>query len=152
MIRTSFQNNRYPNLVQSWPTQMKPRKTDLLRAKFLNNFNDFVDFSRNLRVFEEVKRPRIGRRWTMYYFSERIWCKLSKKSKLSMNFCLEKISSEELVWMGGAAGVWAVELFGTTNLGDIIIFVLSKDQSFRIRSAFGDPEQFLILVSHLVRI
>jgi hypothetical protein len=51
--------------------------------------------------------------------------------------------------MGGATGIWPVELFSNTYFGEIIIFELSKDQAFRIWSAFENPDQFLILVTHL---
>jgi hypothetical protein len=53
---------------------------------------------------------------------------------------------------GGAAGIWAMHFFGHTYFDEITIFVLSKDQTFRIRSTFGNPEQFLILVTHLVKV
>jgi hypothetical protein len=46
--------------------------------------------------------------WDIYYFSEKIRCRLSKNSKLSRNFGFEKISSGALVQMGGATGIWAV--------------------------------------------
>jgi hypothetical protein len=49
-----------------------------------------------------------------------------------------------------AEGVWAMDLFSTTYFDEIIIFELSKDQTFKIRFTFGNPEQFLILVIHLV--
>ncbi len=43
-----------------------------------------------------------------------------------------------------------MDLFSTTYFGEIIIFVVSKDQTFKIRSTLMNPEQFLILVTHLV--
>ncbi len=52
--------------------------------------------------------------------------------------------------MGGATGFWAMHIFSSTDFEEIIIFGLSKDQTFRIWSTFMDPEQFLILVTHLV--
>ncbi len=51
---------------------------------------------------------------------------------------------------GRAAGIWAVDLFSTTYFGEIIIFELCKNQTFRIRCTLMNPEQFLILVTHLV--
>jgi hypothetical protein len=51
---------------------------------------------------------------------------------------------------GGTAGIWAVDLFSTTYFGEIIIFELSKDQTFRIRCTLMDPEQILILLTHLL--
>jgi hypothetical protein len=46
------------------------------------------------------------------------------------------------VHMGGAAGIWTVVFFSITYFGEINIFELSKDQTFRIRSTFMDPEPF----------
>ncbi len=51
---------------------------------------------------------------------------------------------------GRAAGIWAVDLFSTTYFDEIIIFELSKDQTFRIRCTLMNPEQILILVTHLL--
>ncbi len=53
--------------------------------------------------------------------------------------------------MGGAAGIWAMYFLSSTNFDKIIIFGLNKDQTFRIRSTFMNPGQFLILVSHLFK-
>jgi hypothetical protein len=44
----------------------------------------------------------------------------------------------------------AVGLFTSTCLDEIVIFVLSKDQTFRKYSAFENSEQFSILVPHLI--
>ncbi len=52
----------------------------------------------------------------------------------------------------GAAGILAVDLFSTTYFGKIIIFVVSKDQTFRIRCTLMNPEQFLILVPYLITV
>jgi hypothetical protein len=43
-----------------------------------------------------------------------------------------------------------VDLFSTTYFGEIIIFVVNKDQTFRIRCTLMNPEEFLILVPHLI--
>ncbi len=53
--------------------------------------------------------------------------------------------------MGGVAGIRAVVLFSTTYFGEISIFGLSKDQTFRIWSTLMNPEQFLILVTYLLK-
>ncbi len=45
--------------------------------------------------------------------------------------------------------VWTMELFSIIS-GEIIIFVFSKDQTFRKWSAFENSEQCLILVTHLL--
>jgi hypothetical protein len=55
------------------------------------------------------------------------------------------------LFTGGAAGILAVDLFSTTYFGEIIIFELSKDQTFRIRCTLMNPEQFLILVTYLLK-
>jgi hypothetical protein len=55
-----------------------------------------------------------------------------KNSKLSINFGFEKKNSGGSLCTGGAAGIWPVVFFGTTYFGEIIIFGLSKDQTFRI--------------------
>ncbi len=72
-----------------------------------------------------------------------------KNSKLSINSCFEKSFSGGSLCTRGAAGIWAVDLFSTTYFGEIIIFVVSKDQTFRIRCTLMNPEQFLILVPYL---
>jgi hypothetical protein len=43
--------------------------------------------------------------------------------------------------MGNAAGIWAMHFFSSTYFDEIIIFGLSKDQTFRIRSTFVNPEK-----------
>ncbi len=50
----------------------------------------------------------------------------------------------------GAAEIWAVDFFSTTDFDENIIFVLSKDHTFRIRCTLMNPAQFLILVTHLI--
>ncbi len=45
-----------------------------------------------------------------------------------------------------------MDLFSITYFGEIIIFVVSKDQTFRIRCTLMNPEQFLILVPYLILI
>ncbi len=50
----------------------------------------------------------------------------------------------------GAAGFRAMHIFSSTYFDEIIIFELSKDQTFRIWSTFMNPEQFLILVLYLL--
>jgi hypothetical protein len=43
-----------------------------------------------------------------------------------------------------------MDLFSTTYFGEIIIFVVSKEQTFRIRCTLMNPEQFLISVPYLL--
>ncbi len=74
-----------------------------------------------------------------------------KKSKFSINSCFAKNFSGGSLCTRSAAGIWAVDLFSTTYFGEIIIFVVSKDQTFRIRCTLMNPEQFLILVPYLIR-
>jgi hypothetical protein len=52
--------------------------------------------------------------------------------------------------MGGAAGFRAMQIFSTTYFDEIIIFKLSKGQTFRIRCTLMNPEQILILVIPLL--
>jgi hypothetical protein len=52
--------------------------------------------------------------------------------------------------MRSVAGVWAVQLFITTYFDENVIFELSDTQTFRTRSTFMNPAQFLILVTQLV--
>jgi hypothetical protein len=52
-----------------------------------------------------------------------------KRSKLSINVCFEE-NFRNFVCTG-VAGVWAVQLFSTTDFDEIIIFGLSKNQTFR---------------------
>ncbi len=73
-----------------------------------------------------------------------------KNSKFSINSCFEKKFSGKSLCTRGAAGNWAVDLFSTIYFGEIIIFVVSKDQTFRIRCTLMNPEQFLILVPYLI--
>jgi hypothetical protein len=47
--------------------------------------------------------------------------------------------------MEGAAGIWAMHFFSSTYFDENVIFVLSKDQTFRIRFSFGNPEIVLNL-------
>jgi hypothetical protein len=54
------------------------------------------------------------------------------------------------VYIGGAAGIWAMHFFSSAYFDEIIIFGLSKDKTFRTWSIFMNPEQFLILVTHLL--
>ncbi len=73
-----------------------------------------------------------------------------KNSKFSINSCFENILSGGSLCTRGAAGIWAVDLFSTTYFGEIIIFVISKHQAFRIRCTLMNSQQFLILVTHLL--
>ncbi len=74
-----------------------------------------------------------------------------KNTKFWVNFLFEKNFCGGLWFRGGAAGVLAMDLFSSTYFDENIIFVLSKDQSFRIRCTLMNPAQFLILVTHLIK-
>jgi hypothetical protein len=63
---------------------------------------------------------------------------------------LKKNFSGGSLFTGGAAGIWPVVFFSSTYFGEINIFGLSKDQTFRICSTFMNPEQFLLLVTYLL--
>ncbi len=67
-----------------------------------------------------------------------------------MNYNLEKNICAELVNTGGAAGEWLITDEFSTDLDKMGIFVLSKDQTFRICATFLDPAKFSILVIHLI--
>jgi hypothetical protein len=54
------------------------------------------------------------------------------------------------MYMGGATRIWAMHFFSSTYFDEIIIFELSKDQTFRIWSTFVYSEQILILVTCLL--
>ncbi len=88
--------------------------------------------------------------WDVYYFSERIRCRLQKTPNFQWILPLKKKFSGGSLCTRGVAGNWAVDLFSTTYFGEIIIFVVSKDQTFRVRCTLMNPEQFLILVPYLI--
>jgi hypothetical protein len=67
-----------------------------------------------------------------------------------MNYSFGKNICEEIVNSGGAAGEWLITDEFSTDLDEMGIFVLSKDQTFRICATFLDPVKFSILVIHLV--
>jgi hypothetical protein len=54
-----------------------------------------------------------------------------KISKLSINLAIEKKFSQNLVCKGVGVIAWAVVLFSSAYFDKIVIFVLSKDQTFR---------------------
>jgi hypothetical protein len=66
-----------------------------------------------------------------------------------VNFWFWKKFSGGSSCTGGVAGIWTVDLFSFTDFDKISIFGLSKDHTFRIRCTLMNPEQFLILVTHL---
>jgi hypothetical protein len=66
-----------------------------------------------------------------------------------MNYSFGKKNCAELVITRGAAGEWLITDEFSTDLDEIGIFVLSKDQTFRICATFLDPAKFSILVIHL---
>jgi hypothetical protein len=55
-----------------------------------------------------------------------------KNSKHSMNFSFEKNFGGGSLCTRGAAGICAMHIFSSTYFDEIIIFGLSKDQTFRI--------------------
>ncbi len=69
-------------------------------------------------------------------------------TKLPMNYSFGKKNSGGSLCTGGVAGIRAVVIFSSTYFGEISIFGLSKDQTFRIWSTFMNPQQFLILVTY----
>ncbi len=67
-----------------------------------------------------------------------------------MNCNFGEIICAGLVNTGGAAGEWLITDEFYTDLDEMGIFVLSKDQTFRICVTFLDPAKFSILVIHLL--
>ncbi len=67
-----------------------------------------------------------------------------------MNYGFEKNICAGLVNTGGAAGEWVITDEFSTDLDEMSVFVLSKDQTFRICATFLDPAKFSILVLHLI--
>ncbi len=67
-----------------------------------------------------------------------------------MNYSFGKNICAGLVNMRGAAGEWLITDEFSTDLDEMGIFVLSKDQTFRICATFLDPAEFSILVIHLL--
>ncbi len=66
-----------------------------------------------------------------------------------MNYSFEKNICAELVNTGGAAGEWLITDEFSTDLDEMGIFVLNRDQTFRICATFLNPAKFSILVMHL---
>ncbi len=73
-----------------------------------------------------------------------------KISKLLINWNVIRKNCAELVKTGGAAGEWPITDEFSTDFDEMGIFVLSKDQTFRICATFLDPAKFSILVIHLL--
>ncbi len=67
-----------------------------------------------------------------------------------MNYSFGKNICAELVNMRGAAGELLITDEFFTDLDEMDIFVISKDQTFRICATFLDPAKFSILVIHLL--
>jgi hypothetical protein len=67
-----------------------------------------------------------------------------------MNYRFGKNICAELVNMRGAAGEWLITDELSTDLDEMDIFVISKDQTFRICATFLDPAEFSILVIYLI--
>ncbi len=68
-----------------------------------------------------------------------------------MNYSFGKNICAELVNMRSAAGEWLITDEFSTDLDEMDIFVISKDQAFRICATFLDPAKFSILVIHLFK-
>ncbi len=69
-----------------------------------------------------------------------------------MNYSFGKNICTELVNSGGDAGEWLITDEFSTDLDVMGIFVLSKDQTFRICATFLDPAKFSILVIDLMKV
>ncbi len=88
--------------------------------------------------------------WDIYYFSERLRCRLSKKLQTfnELQLWKKKKLVEGRCVREVPRGFRAMHIFSSTYFDEISIFGLSKDQTFRIWSTFMNPEQFLILVPY----
>ncbi len=115
------------------------------KLKFAENWKGKNEFSWITLKFQVIC-------WDIYYFSERLWCRLPKKLQIFNKFLHWKNFSGGSWCTRRAAGIWAVDVFSTTYFDEIIIFELSKDQTFRIRCTLMNPEQILILVTHLLKV
>jgi hypothetical protein len=69
-----------------------------------------------------------------------------------MNYRFGKNICAKLVKTGGAAGERLITDEFSTDLDEMDIFVISKDQTFRICATFPDPAKFSILVIHLFKV
>ncbi len=67
-----------------------------------------------------------------------------------MNYNFEKKICAGLAFMGVAAGEWVITHEFFTDSDEMGIFVISKDQTFRICATFPDPAKFSILVILLI--
>jgi hypothetical protein len=65
-------------------------------------------------------------------------------TKLPMNYSFRKNICAGLINSGSAAGEWLITDEFSTDLDEMGIFVLSKDQTFRICATFLDPAKFSI--------
>jgi hypothetical protein len=87
--------------------------------------------------------------WTYITFLKGYDSDYRINTKLPMNYSFGKNICAELVNLGGAAGKWLITDEFSTDLDEMDIFVLNKDQTFRICATFLDPAKFSILVIHL---
>ncbi len=58
-----------------------------------------------------------------------------------MNYNFEKIICVGLAFMGGAAGEWVITHEFSTDFDEICIFVVGKDQTFRICATFPESSK-----------
>jgi hypothetical protein len=76
---------------------------------------------------------------------------IQKTPNFQWIFPLKKKIGGESLCTKVAAGIWAMHIFRSTYFGEISIFGVSKDQTFRIWSTLMNPEQFLLLVTYLLK-
>ncbi len=133
----------------------------MIKITVQNFLNFLVKFGNKVEIcwkLEELNRDFLNNSevssvicWDIYYFSERLRCRLSKKiSKLLINFWFETNFYGGSLCTGGVAGTRAVVNLSSTDYGEIIIFGLSKDQTIRNWSTLMDLEKNLILVIYLI--
>jgi hypothetical protein len=68
-----------------------------------------------------------------------------------MKYSFGKNICAELVNTRGVTGEWLITDEYSTDLDEMGIFVLSKDQTFRICATFPNQAKFSILVIHLLK-
>ncbi len=103
---------------------------------------DFLNNLRNFKIF-------VG---TYITFLKGYDANYRINTKLPMNYSFGKNICAELVNTRGAAGEWLITDEFSTDLDEMNIFVISKDQTFRICATFLDPTKFSILVIHLIKL
>jgi hypothetical protein len=110
------------------------------------------DFNPDTLTFDRNVRTRFFLKCRLLVWLSRWLCFGVGKLKLSCWGCQEGVCGGTSLDfpMRNNETYQFFSIFSSTNFDENIIFVLSKGQTFRIRSTFGNPAQFLILVTYLI--